>query len=67
VLYACQGLGEIFEYEGMRGYNYVFPNGSNEWVYGVEKEQRYLKLQVSNVSAANELERLYLKRARMWA
>ncbi|KAF2493619.1 hypothetical protein BU16DRAFT_551412 [Lophium mytilinum] len=66
VLYACQGLGTLFEYEGAGGRNYVYPNVSNEWVYGVEKQQRWLKLKASNVTAANELERLYLKGARMW-
>jgi hypothetical protein len=47
VMYACEGLGDWFEYGGVGGYNHVWPNGSNVWVEGNErKEQQYLKLRM---------------------
>ncbi|KAK8087309.1 hypothetical protein PG994_002283 [Apiospora phragmitis] len=55
------GVGELFEYGNEFGYNHVFPNGSNAWVYDeAVTDQRFLKLRVSNETAAAELDRLYL-------
>lgn len=53
--------GHLFEYGNEFGYNHVFANGSNEWVYDeAVTDQRFLKLRVSNETAAAELDRLYL-------
>ncbi|KAK7977211.1 inosine/uridine-preferring nucleoside hydrolase [Apiospora saccharicola] len=55
------GLGDLFEYGNEFGYNHVFANGSNEWVYDeAVTDQRFLRLRVSNETAAAELDRLYL-------
>ncbi|RFU30333.1 hypothetical protein B7463_g6011, partial [Scytalidium lignicola] len=65
VLYACNGLGDLFEYANEFGYNHVFPNGSNIWIDDESKtDQRLLRLRVDNVTAARELDRLYLEGAR---
>ena len=62
VLYACQGLGSLFQYANVFGYNYVYPNGSNKLVYDETRtDQHWLKLKVSNVTAGEELDRLYLE------
>ncbi|KAF2817662.1 inosine/uridine-preferring nucleoside hydrolase [Mytilinidion resinicola] len=61
VLYAISGLGEWFEYGNGNGYNFVYPNGSNEWVYDEErKDQHWLNLAVSNVTVAQKLDKLLL-------
>ncbi|KAF1981703.1 inosine/uridine-preferring nucleoside hydrolase [Aulographum hederae CBS 113979] len=63
MLYAVQGLGEMFEYgnECGCGYNNVFPNGSNEWVFDEKStSQKWLKLKVGNADAGKELDRLFL-------
>lgn len=69
VLYACEGLGEWFEYAGAGGYNYVWPNGSNVWLEGGEergKEQHYLKLKMENETVARDLDRLFLHGANLY-
>ncbi|KAK8094798.1 Inosine/uridine-preferring nucleoside hydrolase [Apiospora hydei] len=59
------GLGELFEYGNEVGYNHVFANGSNAWVYDeAVTDQRFLRLRVSNETAAAELDQLYLAGAR---
>ncbi|EOD45424.1 putative inosine uridine-preferring nucleoside hydrolase protein [Neofusicoccum parvum UCRNP2] len=64
VLYACQGLGDLFEYGNEFGYNYVHPNGSNDWVYDRNvTDQHWLQLKVDNETAARELDRLFLEGA----
>lgn len=61
ILYACQGLGDLFEYANGCGYNHVFQNGSNAWVYDTSKtSQHWLRLKVGNLTAAQELDRLFL-------
>ncbi|KAF2502403.1 inosine/uridine-preferring nucleoside hydrolase [Lophium mytilinum] len=65
VLYAISGLGEWFEYGNTYGYNYVHPNGSNEWGYDAKrKDQHWLKLADSNVTVARKLDKLFLDGAR---
>ncbi|KAK7921453.1 hypothetical protein PG985_009475 [Apiospora marii] len=55
------GVGGMFEYGNEFGYNHVFANGSNVWVYDeAVTDQRFLRLRVSNETAAAELDRLYL-------
>lgn len=64
VLYAIQGLGDLFEYGNEFGYNHVFANGSNEWVDDESvTDQFWLKLKVDNVTAADALDKLYLEGA----
>ncbi|CZT11067.1 uncharacterized protein RCO7_10163 [Rhynchosporium graminicola] len=64
VLYAVQGLGDVFEYGNTRGYNHVFANGSNEWVFdGKRRDQKWLRLKVDNVTAAARLDQLFLEGA----
>ncbi|KAF5520905.1 Pyrimidine-specific ribonucleoside hydrolase RihA [Colletotrichum aenigma] len=64
VVYAIQGLGDLFEYGNEFGYNHVFANGSNEWVYDQSvTDQFWLKLKVDNVTAADALDKLYLEGA----
>ncbi|KAK8039514.1 inosine/uridine-preferring nucleoside hydrolase [Apiospora rasikravindrae] len=62
VLFAMDGgVGELFEYGNEIGYNHVFANGSNAWMYDeAVTDQRFLKLRVSNETAAAELDRLFL-------
>jgi hypothetical protein len=65
VLYACHGLGALFEYVNDFGYNHVFPNGSNTWVYDQTKtSQHWLRLKVDSVTAGQELDRMFLKGAK---
>lgn len=65
VLFAVQGLGDVFEYGNTFGYNHVFANGSNEWVFDAQRrDQKWLKLKVDNISAAAELDQLYLMGAK---
>ncbi|KKY16384.1 putative inosine uridine-preferring nucleoside hydrolase [Diplodia seriata] len=64
VLYACDGLGDLFRYANEFGYNYVHPNGSNDWVYDeTATKQHWLQLRVDNETAARELDRLFLEGA----
>lgn len=62
VLYAIDGLGELFEFGNDAGYNFVYPNGSNAWVEdaGV-KNQHWLKLKVDNATAARSLDDIMLE------
>ncbi|EUC34479.1 hypothetical protein COCCADRAFT_25361 [Bipolaris zeicola 26-R-13] len=67
VVYACQGLGEWFEYGGSGGYNHVFPNGSNVWMEGAKgKGQQYLKLKMDNDTIARELDSMLLHGANLF-
>ncbi|KAK1476661.1 hypothetical protein CTAM01_15389 [Colletotrichum tamarilloi] len=64
VLYAMQGLGDIFEYGNKYGRNFVHANGSNEWVYDRNvTNQHWLNLKVDNTTAAAALDKLYLEGA----
>lgn len=65
ILYACQGLGSLFGYANKFGYNHVFPNGSNTWIYDPTKiRQHWLRLKVDNETAGRELDQLFLNGAR---
>ncbi|KAI6353095.1 hypothetical protein MCOR25_009177 [Pyricularia grisea] len=66
MMYAIHGLGDLFEFANDDGgYNRVnATDGSNEWVDDASvTNQRWLKLKVSNETAAAELDRLYLEGA----
>ena len=62
VLYAMQGLGELFEFGNDAGYNFVHANGSNAWVADESAtNQHWLKLKVDNVTAARSLDEMMLE------
>lgn len=61
VLYSMVGLGDLFEYGNDYGYNHIFPNGSNTWIYDQSiTDQHFLKLKVDNATAAARLDLLLL-------
>lgn len=61
VLYAARGNGNMFEFGNEYGRNKVFDNGSNQWIWDENvTNQHFLRLRVSNETAARELDRLYL-------
>ncbi|ETS79387.1 hypothetical protein PFICI_09240 [Pestalotiopsis fici W106-1] len=65
VLYAIDGLSSgLFEYGNQYGYNYVHPNGSNEWVFDEQvANQHWLNLKVDNVTAGAKLDQMFLSKA----
>jgi len=64
ILYAMNGLGDLFEYGNEFGYNHVRPNGWNEWVWDESvRNQFFLRLKVDNETAAAEVDRLFLRGA----
>ncbi len=64
VLYAMEGLGDLFQYANEHGYNHIAEDGSNEWIFDEKvRNQHWLKLAVSNEAASDRLEQLYLKGA----
>ncbi|OBR02636.1 Inosine/uridine-preferring nucleoside hydrolase [Colletotrichum higginsianum IMI 349063] len=64
VLYAMQGVGDLFEYGNDYGRNFVFANGSNEWIFDKNvTNQFWLNLKVDNVTASAALDKLYLEGA----
>ncbi|KAM7209928.1 Inosine/uridine-preferring nucleoside hydrolase domain containing protein [Rhypophila decipiens] len=68
VMYAMDGLGELFEYGNSMGYNYVAANGSNSWVYDEDvTNQHWLRLKVPNDVAASEIDSRLLEGARQRA
>lgn len=63
VLYGALGLGEVFEFGNLGGWNEVGDDGRNWWVEdGVERGRRWLKLKegVSEAYVGEMLERLYV-------
>lgn len=57
VLYAIDGLGQLFEFGNDGGYNFVYANGSNAWVADESTtDQHWLKLKVDNATAARSLD-----------
>lgn len=69
MMYAINGLGDLFEFANENGYNRVnATEGSNEWIGDVSvTNQRWLRLKVSNTTAAEELDRLYMEAALRFA
>ncbi|KAI0816355.1 inosine/uridine-preferring nucleoside hydrolase [Xylaria sp. FL0064] len=64
VLYAINGLGDLFEFGNEYGYNRVGADGSNQWVWDQEvRNQFFLRLAVDEETAAEELDRLFLQGA----
>lgn len=63
VLYGALGLGDMFEYANVGGFNDIAEDGRNEWVEdGVERDRRWLKLKagVEEVYVGEMLEHLYV-------
>ncbi|PLB46254.1 inosine/uridine-preferring nucleoside hydrolase [Aspergillus steynii IBT 23096] len=68
MLYAIEGPGEMFEYAGTDGLNSVFLDGINVWVEAKgDYKQAYLKLKVSNETAAARLDDLFVQGAALYA
>lgn len=64
ILYAANGLGDLFTVEDDHGYNHIEANGSNRWIHDTNpRNQSYLRLKVANEIAAAELDRLLLETA----
>jgi len=64
-MYAAGGLGDLFAFGNKRGFNRIEPNGTNQWVDdGKEHDQFFLRLKVTNETAAREVDRLLLEGAR---
>ncbi|KAI1360645.1 inosine/uridine-preferring nucleoside hydrolase [Xylaria arbuscula] len=64
MLYAINGLGNLFRFGNKIGYNHVERNGSNKWVWDATVEnQFFLELAVDEETAAAELDRLFLQGA----
>lgn len=64
VLYAIHGLGDFFSLGNDHGYNHVEPNGTNQWIWDVQRQnQFFLRLKMKNETMAAELDRLLLRGA----
>ncbi|KAK0670687.1 inosine-uridine preferring nucleoside hydrolase-domain-containing protein [Cercophora samala] len=64
VLYAMEGLGDLFEFGAEYGYNHVEQNGSNTWIYDKEVTgQRFLRLKVPEDRAGAEVDKRLLQAA----
>jgi inosine-uridine nucleoside N-ribohydrolase len=64
ILYAVNGLGDLFAVEDDHGYNHIESNGTNRWIYdGHSRNQSYLRLKVDNEVAAADLDKLFLETA----
>jgi inosine-uridine nucleoside N-ribohydrolase len=61
VLYAMEGLGELFQFGNEYGYNHIEADGANRWVWDKNvRNQFFLRLKVDNATAAAEVDRLLL-------
>lgn len=68
IVYAAQGLGDLFELGNDYGHNYVEPNGTNRWIWDVQsRNQFFLRLRARNETAAAEIDRLFLDGASNYA
>lgn len=64
VLYAAYGLGRMFRFGNEFGRNRVEGNGSNWWDWNEKEHQQFfLRLDVSNETAAAEIDALFLRAA----
>ena len=66
VLYGALGLGEVFEFAGVGGFNEIAEDGKNSWVDGgVGRGRRWLKLKdgVEETYVGEMLEHLYVGEA----
>jgi hypothetical protein len=68
ILYAVNGLDELFKRGNEFGYNHLQANGSNRWIDDEQrKSQQFIKLKISNESAAARLDHILLDTARRFA
>lgn len=66
VLYGALGLGEVFDFADVAGFNEIGDDGRNSWVEdGVERGRRWLKLkdEVDETYVGETLEHLYVGEA----
>jgi hypothetical protein len=65
VLYAMDGLGDLFKFGNEYGYNHIEVDGTNQWVWDENvRNQFFLRLKVDNATAAAKVDRLFLRGAR---
>ncbi|KAK5995007.1 hypothetical protein PT974_03397 [Cladobotryum mycophilum] len=68
MLYAIEGLGDIFQFGNKGGHNYVFPDGRNEWQPRDDgRKHNYLELKVPEATAGALLDRMFLQGAKQAA
>lgn len=68
MLYAANGLDNIFEFGNDNGHNFIDQDGSNRWVDTPgQTKSHFLRLKVSNAQAAAILDARYLEGARQFA
>lgn len=64
VIYAIHGLGDLFKLGNEHGHNHIELNGTNRWVWDKHsRNQNFLRLKVSNETAAAEVDRLFFEGA----
>jgi hypothetical protein len=66
VLYGALGLGDVFEFANVGGFNEISDDGNNTWVEdGVERGRRWLSLKdgVDETHVGDILEHLYVGEA----
>lgn len=68
VLYATNGLGDLFEFGNDYGHNHIEADGTNRWIWNSQiRNQFFLRLKADNETAAAELDRLFLQGAVLFA
>jgi hypothetical protein len=61
MLYAIEGLGDVFRVGSQGGHNYIYPDGRNVWQsWDDGRSQRYLELAVPNETAGAILDDKFL-------
>jgi hypothetical protein len=62
VLYAIEGLGNLFVIGSDSGHNHIEPNGTNRWISDESRsDQSFLRLRMRDVDAASDLDRRLLE------
>jgi hypothetical protein len=68
IVYATNGLGNLFEFGNDHGYNHIEADGTNRWIWDSQtRDQFFLRLKASNETAAAEIDRLFLQGAALYA
>ena len=64
VLYAANGLCDLFEFGNEYGHNHIEPDGTNRWIWDSQTtNQFFLRLKASPETATAEVDRLFLEGA----
>lgn len=69
ILYAADGLGDLFKLGNEYGYNHVeASDGSNQWIWDEQRQdQFFLRLKADNETAAARVDELFLQGAEKFA